>query len=152
GTASLGINAQGDIVGWYRPPGEASNPLAAHGYLLSRKGLFIAIDYPGHPNIIPQRITSTGIILGCYHDLDVMDSMHCFARASDGSFSGFSVPVSMHTGATPDASRIVGLYETHSYVIDRGDFLSFDAPDSTLTNAWDVNPQGEIVGQFQDSS
>src|SRR3989442_1254749 len=92
-------------------------------------------DVPGWSgSISPQGITSTGIILGCYHDLDVMDSMHGFARASDGSFSGFSVPVSMHTGATPDASRIVGLYGgAHSYVIDRGDLLSFDVPDSTLT-------------------
>ena len=34
-------------------------------------------------------------------------------------------------------------------VIDRGDFLSFDVPDSTLTYAYDVNPQGEIVGHFR---
>ena len=54
-----------------------------------------------------------------------MDSMHGFGRTSDGSFNVFSVPVSMHTGAMADASRIVGLYETHSYVIDRGIFLPF---------------------------
>ena len=151
-TAATGINAQGDIVGWYRLPGEASDPLAAHGYLLSRKGRFTAIDYPGHLNTLPQRITSTGTILGCYHDLDNMDSMHGFTKSADGSFTGFPSSPSMSNGATPDASRIVGKYETHSFVIDRGDFLSFDVPDSTLTSAYDVNPQGEIVGHFQDSS
>ncbi len=58
----------------------------------------------------------------------------------------------MHTGATPDGSGIAGLYENHAYLIDHDRFLPFDAPDSTLTNAYDVNPQGEIVGHFRDSS
>jgi probable HAF family extracellular repeat protein len=152
GTAATGINAQGDVVGWYRLPGEASNPLAAHGYLLSRKGVFTRIDYPGHLNTMPQRITSTGIALGCYHDTDGMDSMHGFTRSPDGSFSGFSVPASMHNGASPDGSRIAGLYQNHGYVIDQGGFLSFDVPDSIVTAAYDMTPQGDVIGHFRDGS
>jgi len=113
-TAATGINAQGDIVGWYRLPGEGADPAAFYGYLLSRKGRFTAIGYPGHPRGLPQRITSTGIILGCYHDLDTMDSMHGFTRSADGSFTGFPLSPSMHNGAAPDGSGIVGLYENET--------------------------------------
>jgi hypothetical protein len=58
----------------------------------------------------------------------------------------------MHNGATPDGSRIVGLYQNHAYLVDHGRFLPFDVPDSTLTSAYDINPQGEIVGHFWDRS
>jgi len=41
---------------------------------------------------------------------------------------------------------------THGYTIDYGTFASFDVPGSNLTNAWDINPQGLIVGVFRDTS
>jgi uncharacterized membrane protein len=150
-TRVYGINAQGDIVGAYGRPGETF-PLAWHGFLRSRNGQLTDVHYPGHLYELPQRITSTGIILGCYHDMDLMDSMHGFTRSPDGSFTGFSVPHSMHNGASPDGSRIVGLYDTHAYLINNGSFLSFDVPDSTLTFAYDMNPQVQIVGHFRDRS
>ena len=105
----------------------------------------------GHLYEIPQRITSTGLILGCYHDTDFMDSMHAFTRSRDGVFTGFSLPNSMHTGSTPDGLTIVGFYDSvHSYVLDHGTFIPFDVPDSTLTLAYDSNPQSEIVGHYRD--
>lgn len=162
-THARGINAQGDIVGTYGRPGEPSflvNPasLYYHGFFRSRKGQFAAIDYPGHLYTIPQRITSTGIVLGCYHDMDLMESMIGFTLSRDG-FAAFSaLPSSMHNGATPDGSRIAGLYndlntgQRHGYLLDHGRFIPFDMPDSTLTEAWDINPQGDIVGHSRDRS
>jgi hypothetical protein len=106
---------------------------------------------------IPQRITSSGLILGCYHDMDFMDSMHGFVLNRDG-FTGFSVPASMHNGATPDGSLLVGLYtdmatgKGRGYLVDRGVFTPFDAPGSTLTRPWDINPQGDVVGDYRDLS
>jgi uncharacterized membrane protein len=162
-TWARGINAQGDIVGTYGRPGEpfpAVTPtaLAYHGFLLSRKGQFTRLHYPGHLYEIPQRITSTGIVLGCYHDMDFMASMIGFTL-SRGVFTAFTaVPSSMHNGATPDGSRIAGLYNDltnglrHGYLLDRGRFMPFDVPDSTLTEAWDINPQGDVVGAYRDSS
>jgi hypothetical protein len=156
-TYVYGINAQGDVVGIYGRPGEP-DPLfaptvAMHGFLRSRKGQFTDIHYPDHLYEIPQRITSTRIVLGCYHDTDFMDSMYGFTRSPDGSFTRLSVPNSMNTGATPDGSIVVGIYGgLHAFLLDHGSFLSFDVPGSTLTQALDVNPQGDVVGHFQDSS
>jgi uncharacterized membrane protein len=161
-TWARGINAQGDIVGDYGRPDEPlppipPNALAQHGFRLSRMGQFVPLHYPGHLYEIPQGITSTGIVLGCYHDHDFMASMHGFTRSREG-FVAFSVPSSMHNGATPDGSRIAGLYndlETglrHGYLLDHGRFVPFDVPDSTLTEAWDINPEGDVVGVYRDRS
>ena len=159
-TWARGINTQGDLVGNYGRPGEPFSPaaLALHGFLRSRKGQFTDLHYPGHLYEIPQRITPTGIVLGCYHDMDFMASMHGFTLSRDG-FSEFTLPSSMHNGATPDGSVIAGLYndlatgQGHAYLLDHGRFQPFDVPDSTLTNAWDINPQGDVVvGIYRDLS
>ena len=72
-TDARGINAQGDVVGAYRMAGEPA--VNFHGYLRNRHGEFSPVDFPGHTNTIPQRITSTGLILGCRHDNDLMTTM-----------------------------------------------------------------------------
>ncbi len=155
-TDARGINAQGDIVGTYHLPSENSDPIAFHGYLLSRNGQFSRIDFPGHPNTIAQRITSTGIVVGCYHDHDMMMSMYGFVMNRKNEFTGFSVPASMHNGATPDGSAFAGLFAdstgSHGYLIEEGQFQPFDVPGSTSTAAWDLNPEGDTVGQYGDSS
>jgi probable HAF family extracellular repeat protein len=126
---------------------------------LSRKGQFAAFHYPGHLYEIPQRITSSRIVLGCYHDMDFMASMIGFAWSRRHGFTALTaVPSSMHNGATPDGSSIAGLYndlETglrHGYLLDHGRFVPFDVPDSTLTEAWDINPEGDVVGVYRDRS
>jgi len=163
-TSLKGINPAGDIVGFYFvPPGSSADctvpatPPCQKGFLLHR-GTFSTVLFPGHHGSIPQRITPTGHIYGCYHDLDYMGSMFGFTRTTNGTFSSVDVPASMHTGATPDGSTVVGLYAdltmmpspTHGYVIQNGNFQSFDVPGSTFTEAWDINPRGIIVGDFQD--
>jgi hypothetical protein len=159
-----GINSAGDIVGFYfAPPGSsadctvAGSPPCQKGFLLHR-GTFSTVLFPGHDGSIPQRITPTGDIYGCYHDRDYMGSMFGFTRTASGEFTSTDVPASMSNGATPDGSTIVGLYSDlsmmpphdHGYVIQNGNFQSFDVPASTLTWAWDINPSGSIVGEFKD--
>ncbi len=123
-----------------------------------------SIDYPGHMNTITQRITAAGKIVGCYHDHDQMGSMHGILvsngiySALDGSQDGLNKPTSMSNGATPDAMVITGLYtdmmtsKARSYIIRGGNFAPFDVPGSLVTLAWDMNPSGEIVGFYQDTS
>jgi len=162
-TSLRGISPGGDIVGYYlAPPGSsaectlAGSPPCIKGFLL-HQGILSTVLFPGHPGSIPQRITPNGNIYGCYHDLDLMGSMFGFARTASG-FSSIDVPVSMHTGATPHGSTIVGLYTdmvtnlTHGYVVQNGNFQSFDVPSSTFTQAWDINPGANIVGDFKDST
>ena len=73
-TDARGINNHGEIVGAYRMPGEPA--VNFHGYRRSRYGEFIPIDFPGHTNTMPQRITYAGLVLGCRHDGDTMGTMH----------------------------------------------------------------------------
>lgn len=155
-TEARGISAEGEIVGTYRMPGEPA--VNVHGYLLRKDGTFDTVDYPGHTNTIPQRLLSNGIILGCRHDEDLMDTMRGIVMLPDGSTAETDAFASMHNGATPDGRLIVGLFMNmttgrgESYVIQDGDFTPFIVPGSNLTSAWDVNPRGEIVGVYRDAA
>jgi hypothetical protein len=39
---------------------------------------------------------------------------------------------------------------SNGYVLQNGVFQSFDVPNSTFTQAWDISPGSSIVGDFQD--
>jgi probable HAF family extracellular repeat protein len=150
-----GINDQGDIVGTHIDatglPGGGSR-----GYLL-RAGAFTDVNVPAHLNTIPQRINNAGQVVGCYHDTDTMGTMHGFLF-SDGNYGGLSTPASMHNGLMPDGSVIVGLYTDmmtglgRGYVSSGGNVAPFDFPFSASTQAWDMNPSGEVVGLYTDAA
>ena len=154
-TDARGINAQGDIVGAYRMPGEPGVNL--HGYLLSRHGEFSRLDFPGHTNTIPQRITATGVVLGCRHDNDLMMTMRGITMDAKGVNEAGEIEAfaSMNNGATPDGRLIVGLYidedlnRGRGYLLYNGTtFIPFDVPGSASTAAWDVNANGAVVGVY----
>jgi uncharacterized membrane protein len=154
-TSARGINSRGEIVGVYRKPSEP--PLNAHGFLLTRRGKFVNVDFPGHTSTIPQRILADGTILGCRHDHDTMESMKGIIMRGR-RHSEIDAFASMHNGATPDRRRIVGLWTNmmaeggprgEGYIIDDGEFTSFVVPGSNSTAAWDVNPAGDVVGVYR---
>jgi probable HAF family extracellular repeat protein len=154
-TDARGISPAGDIVGTYRRAGEPG--LNFHGYLLTRQGEFFRVDFPGHTSTIAQRILADGTILGCYHDTDTMDTMHGMVAGRDG-FNGFDMATTMHNGATPDGKRIAGWYtemptgRARGYLLDAMNFIPFDVPGSTLTQAWDINPSGDLAGFYRDAA
>lgn len=153
GTGAAGIGPGGTIVGTYWMPGETG--VTIHGYKRTRDGVFTAVHYPGHLNEILARILPDGTILGCRHDTDTMGTMRGIAIGTRGD-EEIDVFASMHNGATPDMTLIVGLYwnigenRQEGYVIQDGVFTPFLVPGSTFTAAWDVNPRGEIVGVWRD--
>ena len=158
-TDARGINPGGDIVGSYTlAPGGPAN---IHGYLL-RAGTFSPLQYPGHSGMFAQRITPNGDIYGCYHDTDTSGSMHGMSlmrMARSYMPMGFDTQTSsMRNGATPNGSTIAGMYTdlatglTHGYLVQDGTFEPFDVPGSNLTQAWDINPRGEVAGVFRDTS
>jgi hypothetical protein len=155
-TQAHGIGPAGDIVGHYQRQNE-SGAVPAHGFVLTRRGSFLALDYPGHQNTVAQRLLPDGTILGCYHDTDTMDTMHGMEFSRRG-FAAMPEATTMHNGATPDGQLIVGLFTDardgrgKGYVVNRGAFSPLEVPGSVLTNAEDVNPSGVIVGFFQDAS
>ena len=155
-TSPRGISPGGDIVGSFtNAPGGPPN---VHGFLLSQ-GTFSLVQFPdaSFPGAIPQRIGPNGDIYGCIHNTDLMGTMHGFVRTAEG-YSMLARPASMHNGATPDGSVIVGLYVdmttglSHGYVIENGNFSQLDVPGSNFTRGWDINPAGGIVGEFRDTT
>ena len=156
-TFARGISPNGDIVGSYSAAVGTQPPATIHGFLL-RQGMYSEVQFPGHLGTIAQRIMPNGDILGCLHDTDLMSTMYGFIRTAAGYTSIPGVQASMNNGATPDGNHIVGLYTdmmtglTHGYTIDYGTFAAFDVPGSNLTNAWDINPESEIVGAFRSTN
>ena len=154
-TQAKGINSQGDIVG-IRIDDNSGAPSATHGFLL-QNGHFTALDYPGKLGLIPQRINDAGQIVGCNHDNDLMASMHGFLY-SNGAWSQLDTQASMTNAWLPDAGIAVGLYTDmmtnlgHAFVLSGGNVAPFDFPFATTTWGWDMNPWGEIVGQYTDSA
>ena len=156
GTGAGGIGPSGEIVGTYTVVGEPA--VNVHGYLLTKQGEFVAVNYPGHTNTIAQRILPDGTILGCRHDDNTMKSMKGIMVSREG-YSETEAFASMHNGATPDRRHIVGLYTNmeagnrgEGYRIDDGVFTSLLAPGSTFTAAWDINPAGQIVGVYRNAT
>jgi len=149
-----GINDAGDIVGTYQRPGETGG-VPVHGFLLTRRGGLLAVDYPGHLNTIPQRILNDGTILGCYHDTDTMGTMH--GMMFQQGFSAIDMGMSMHNGATPDGKYVIGLFmdkdgRNKAYVMEREKLTAVEVPGAIATAAWDINPSGVMVGDYTDSA
>lgn len=157
-TDARGLNARGEIVGGYRMPGEPA--LNTHGYLRTRHGEFLPVDFPGHINTVPQRITREGLILGCRHDTDQMASMVGIVinARNPSEFREIDAFASMNNGSTPDGSLMVGFFTDmdrgrgRGYLLYGEMFIPFDVPGSTVTSAWDVNGRGEVVGAYRDAS
>jgi probable HAF family extracellular repeat protein len=159
-TEAWGINARGDIIGRYTVAGRGG----VLGFLL-RHGHFTDISIPSatgpggkHLITLPTKIGASGEIVGCYHDTNTLIDM--FAYVQRGSeVSTFALPstigpaATMHNGITPGGGTIVGLTnpapgQARGYVITNNELTYLDAPGSTVTNAWDVNPTGTVVGQY----
>jgi uncharacterized membrane protein len=153
-TSAKGINSQGDIVGSHTDDTSGA-PAAIHGFLL-RQGNFTALNYPGRLGLIPQRINDAGQIVGCNHDNDLGASMHGFLY-SNGNWRESSMGMSMHNGLLPDANLMVGLFtdpvtNTGRAYLSGQDLIPFDFPFAATTWAWDLNPSGEVVGQYTDAA
>lgn len=150
-TDARGINPDGDIVGSYtNSPGGAPN---IHGYLL-RNGEFSEVQFPGHLGTIAQRISPEGTIVGCLHDTDTMRTMHGFVL-QNGNYVANPAPFTMNNGITPGGGKIVGLENDASsgYLLENGTVANrIQFPNSAFTDAWDINAEGEIVGEYQDQT
>lgn len=142
----------------------ATSVACIKGFLYSR-GQFSAVLVPEHPGAIAQRITPDGDIYGCLHDFLLMADMTGFVRTRFGYLtlkpdggeladpSQFKTD-SMNNGATPDGHTIVGGWtdltvgRTHGFVVQNGQFQTYDVPGSNSTFTWDINPAGSFVGVY----
>ena len=150
GTIPAGINASGDIVGWYFD----DSSCGFHGFLLS-KGTYTNIDVPAALGAVPGSTAATAIndrgdITGSYNDS--IGNTHGFLR-SHGSFSTFDVPgaVATYPLGISVQGDIVGWAccgSTGGFLLSRGTVSAIDFPEAGSPNtvAYGINPQGDIVG------
>jgi hypothetical protein len=151
-TDARGINPAGDIVGMYRLVGEA--PTVMHGYLRTKAGEFVNVDVPGRMGTVATGILPDGTIVGCSHDTNMTTTMHGFVRDPFGNISDYPVSGTMHYGATPGLTQIAGRYadtssgpvQHYGYVADDAGLHLFRVPGTVVTQAWGINPRGEVVG------
>jgi uncharacterized membrane protein len=151
-TVAYGINAAGDIVGLYRLAGEG--PTEMHGFLRTKAGAFSTVDVPGRMGTVATAILPDGTILGCSHDENMTTSMYGFVRDRFGNIVDDASAGTMHFAATPDLAGIVGRYadtstgsvQHYGYLLDGTGLQLFRVPGTTFTQAWGINPRGQIVG------
>jgi len=153
----------------------AAKPASCIKGFLYRHGTFSTVLFPlalpasgYHPGAVPHEITPDGDIYGCLHDYDLGMSMFGAVWTPLGDFSltagggelaasdpiaASGVPMSMNNGATPDGHTIVCHWadmanHTHGFIVQNGEFHTYDVPSSRLTVIWDINPRGAFVGVY----
>jgi hypothetical protein len=131
------------------------------GFYQKAGGEFTSYLFPGHTNTIFNRITESRLIYGCFHDEGVLDSpqesMHAITNRlrPDGSIENIAFKTdgaTMNVGGDAAAVRYAGVwyeYETlrhRSYIFRGANRVDFDMPGSNMSQAWDMNAQGDVVG------
>jgi len=156
-----GINDRGDVVGAYSQ--DVLNPQGGlfRAFYQQAGGQFTSYLFPGHTNSIFQRITDSGVIYGCFHDEGIdnssQESMHAVIHLlrPDGNIQIITFKPegsTMNVGGDPGAARYAGVWfdfaaQRHRAYIFKGDNrLNFDMPGSNMTQAWDMNADGDVVG------
>lgn len=157
-----GINDLGDIVGAYSQ--DVLNPdggLFRAFYKRAQDASITSYLAPGHANSIFQKITDSRLIYGCFHDEGLDNSsqasMHGVINLLtwDNKIQNLqSSPEgsSMNTGGGPAAIQYSGVFYDSSslrhraFVFNAGHRTNFDVPGSNVTQAWDMNVQGDVVG------
>ena len=144
-----GIAPSGDITGWYSA--NVSGVITQHGFLLTRKGEWSTVDYPGQPNTQWFRILPDGSLVGCYSTVPNTASMRAVVMSRDGNVE-LDRPFACHLSATSDGKVLVGYYRegpnyaaNRAYVIDNGVFTPIPFPGSLHSLAFDISPDGRII-------
>lgn len=154
-TLNGGPNPQGTSVGTYTDTAGVT-----HGFTLTRTGVFTAFDPPGSTATTPNFISPQGTIVGAY--IDATGVSHGFIL-SGGQYSKVDFPAAAGTSLTsinPSgeitgfscvvASCATGPFE--GFTLSKfGAFHGFNPPGSDNSQATVVDPNGEVVGAFEDS-
>jgi hypothetical protein len=156
-----GINDFGVIVGTYSQDVFNPNGGLFQAFYQMAGGKFTSYLTPGHANSIFQKITDTNLIYGCFHDQGTdnssQESMHGVINrlTMDNKIQNLSSSPensSMNTGGGLGTLQYAGIFydfaalRHRAFVVVAGHRTNFDVPGSNLTQAWDMNVQGDVVG------
>jgi probable HAF family extracellular repeat protein len=151
-TLAKGINAQGDVTGYY------DTEHKRHGFLLSRHGVFSTIDMDGSAGPPPngtfaQWINARGDIVGSFFN----GAVHGFLMSGD-TVTQLDVPfagaVNTNAPGLNDRGDVVGFYTASGRQLafrrDRhGNYETLEAPAAASSMlAIGINTPGDIVGQY----
>jgi hypothetical protein len=153
-TNAQGINAAGDIVGFY------ANASGTHGFALSG-GMLATIDYPGAAYTDARGINSQGEIVGAYRlPGEPAVNFHGYVRSREGLFTPVDFPG--HTNTIPQRITSTGLivgcrHDTDLMATMRGaaingrDLSEYAEVDLFASMNNGATPDGElIVGLYTD--
>jgi uncharacterized membrane protein len=156
------INAEGRSVGFYDNFNVAGKE--GHAFLREADGSITVFDVLNASFTVPQAINDKGQIAGEYviSNLDPI-VQRAFLRDRDGTITTFDVPSAVPGGtnvvALDSKGDITGFYEDPAKLNWRGfvrkadgTITTFDAPNAEETMPTAMNPRGEIVGLFTDTS
>jgi len=147
GTVASGINARGDVVGYYF----GGNQL--HGFLWNGTN-FAFFDVPGASNTVPFGINARGEISGTY--FGPAGHEQGFVRNGD-QFATVNLPASFNAMGTivygiNERGDVVGFYfrgnDQYGFMRVDGEFTSIQVPLPGSTLATGINARGDVVGYF----
>jgi hypothetical protein len=165
-TNALGINSQGHIVGRFCTT--VATPCTpdggnVHGFLFAA-GQFMTVDFPDAIRTNAWKIDPQGTIVGGYTGSDGKN--HIFVL-TEGGFTTVALPptigIPLENGGINPKGDIAGTYcdgapctptstDVHGFLLSRGEFTSVNVPGAVSTAAFAVNPRGDIVGFYDDTS
>src|SRR5438874_10638112 len=146
-TLALGINARGDVVGFYDDKNGAT-----HGFWL-RKGTFLTIDFPSALSTLARAINARGDIVGTSTDAAGVDHGYLMR---DGHFTMIDFPGATATVARGinNAGDISGNYKDSSgnesgFILKDEAFHRVRVPNSCSTDVLMPMDNGRVlVGDF----
>jgi probable HAF family extracellular repeat protein len=173
GSEALGVNAQGDIVGWYAIKGGTTRGFMLH------KGRWATLGGPPTGWASPTGINAQGDIVGWYDDSRT--STHGFllhkghwTTLDDPHARGFRGMVTTEAQGVNAQGDVVGWYQdrrlssnsrsmtgsenTHGFLLHNGHWTTIDDPHAgpykgyglATTQPQGINARGDIVGWYGD--
>jgi len=155
-TEVLAINPGGAIIG------DFCTPLTTcfTGFLRTPDGTLTTISIPGScgGGSIPFAINPEGTVVGGFSDPSCSVA-HGYLRAPNGTITTFDAPgpaLNFEPLAINPAGVVAGYIFTdtsHGFLrTPDGAITTFDVPGSSSTFAFEINPEGAIIGSYSDAS
>jgi probable HAF family extracellular repeat protein len=156
GTATLGINDAGQIVGEYFTALDGNRFgngfLFSHGAYTTINDLLTAV-LPSFPGTVAYVINYKGQVVGSYSD---GSGNHGFIY-SDGVYTALNAPLGVRgteAFGINNKGQIVGAYThssgiDHGFLFSRGTFITINGPlGAGIDDLFGINDKGQIVGEY----
>jgi len=150
------MNDNGDVAGYFM---DGSQDNKTRAFLRNRAGTFRVFDAPDALSTAAYAINASGSVAGTFSDV-IRSSPRGFVREGGEKFSAFDASNELGTTYSINAAGEIAGYlwditlsKGRGFVRDRlGTLTIFDAPHATYTTANSISSNGEVTGDFNDST